>query len=170
VAVNISPMQFRSRTLAQAVVHALAASGLQSSRLDLEITESAVLHDNEWTFATLHQLRLLGVRISMDDFGTGYSSLSCLRRFPFDHIKLDQSFLRDAAGRADCAAIVGAVASLGKALGITTIAEGVETAEQLERLRAEGYAEAQGYLFGSAVPADRVAWLLRKERVVPSVA
>jgi diguanylate cyclase (GGDEF)-like protein/PAS domain S-box-containing protein len=147
VAVNLSPAQFKSRNLVAAVVRALAASGLAASRLELEITETVLLLENEATVKTLHELRGLGVRISMDDFGTGYSSLSYLRSFPFDKIKIDQSFVRDLSDKQDCAAIIRAVAGLGSSLGMTTTAEGVETIEQLDQVIAEGCTEVQGYLF-----------------------
>jgi len=161
VAVNLSPVQFRSRNLVQAITLALASSGLSPSRLELEITESVLLQDNEATLASLHQLKSLGIRISMDDFGTGYSSLSYLRSFPFDKIKIDQSFIRDLASREDCLAIVRAVTGLGANLGMTTTAEGVETGEQVAKLRAEGCTEVQGYLFSPPIPAREVDPLLR---------
>ena len=154
VAVNLSPAQFKSRSVVQAVLNALAISGLDATRLELEITESVLLHDNEATLATLHQLRSFGIKISMDDFGTGYSSLSYLRSFPFDKIKIDRSFIKDISDKGDCAAIVKAVAGLGKGLGIATTAEGVETAEQLQHVRAEGCTEVQGYLFSAPQPAE----------------
>ncbi|WP_456828083.1 putative bifunctional diguanylate cyclase/phosphodiesterase [Bradyrhizobium sp. USDA 4518] len=160
VAVNLSPMQFRSRNLVQVVISALASSGLSPKRLELEITETVFLAETEANLAILHQLRELGVAISMDDFGTGYSSLSYLRSFPFDKIKIDRSFVKDLAERSDCVAIVGAIAGLGRRLKITTIAEGVETNEQLDRLRAEGCNEVQGFLFSSAKPAAEVEQLL----------
>jgi diguanylate cyclase (GGDEF)-like protein len=156
IAVNLSPVQFRSRNLVPAVVNALAMSGLRSSRLELEITESVLLENNESTLATLHHLRGLGVRISMDDFGTGYSSLSYLRSFPFDKIKIDRSFTLDIESTADSVAIVRAVASLGTSLGIITTAEGVETQRQLDIVRREGCTEVQGYVYSEAVPADGV--------------
>lgn len=162
VAVNLSPVQFRSRNLVQVVVAALAYSGLSPSRLELEITESLFLAETEANIATLHQLRALGVRISMDDFGTGYSSLSYLRSFPFDKIKIDRSFVKDLVERPDCMAIVRAISGLGRSMNITTTAEGVETMEQLERLRAEGCNEVQGYLFSAAKPAGELAVLLDK--------
>ena len=160
VAVNLSPVQFRSRHLVQAVISALAQSGLPASRLELEITETVFLAETEANLATLHQLRDLGVRISMDDFGTGYSSLSYLRSFPFDKIKIDRSFVQDLAHRPDCLAIVRAISGLGRSLNITTTAEGVESAEQLDWLRAEGCNEGQGFLFSPARPGAEVAALL----------
>ena len=160
VAVNVSPMQFRNKTLVLAVVSALAATGLRPDLLELEITETVLMNNNEATLAALHQLRDLGVRISMDDFGTGYSSLSYLRSFPFDKIKIDQSFVRDLAERPDSIAIIRAVTGLGQSYGITTTAEGVETQEQLDQMRAEGCSEVQGYFYSKPVPAGEIAQLL----------
>jgi diguanylate cyclase (GGDEF)-like protein/PAS domain S-box-containing protein len=154
VAVNLSPAQFKSRSLVESVINALAVSGLAATRLELEITESVLLHENETTLATLHQLRGFGIKISMDDFGTGYSSLSYLRSFPFDKIKIDRSFIKDISDKGDCAAIVKAVAGLGKGLGIATTAEGVETLEQLRHVRAEGCTEVQGYFFSEPQSVD----------------
>jgi diguanylate cyclase (GGDEF)-like protein/PAS domain S-box-containing protein len=162
VAVNLSPVQFRSRNLVQVVISALAHSGLSPTRLELEITESLFLAETEANLAILHQLRELGVSISMDDFGTGYSSLSYLRSFPFDKIKIDRSFVKDLAQRSDCVAIVRAISGLGRSLNITTTAEGVETTDQLDWLRAEGCNEVQGFLFSAAKPAAEVAQLLLK--------
>jgi EAL domain-containing protein (putative c-di-GMP-specific phosphodiesterase class I) len=144
------------------VVAALGASGLPASRLELEITETVLLQDTEATITTLTSLRDLGVSISMDDFGTGYSSLSYLRRFPFDKIKIDRSFIRDLSDEPDSIAIIRAVAGLGSSLGISTTAEGVETEAQLQRLREEGCTEVQGYLFSKPIPADQVQLLLQR--------
>jgi diguanylate cyclase (GGDEF)-like protein/PAS domain S-box-containing protein len=160
VAVNLSPVQFRSRNLVQVVISALAHSGLSPRRLELEITESLFLAETEANLAILHQLRELGVSISMDDFGTGYSSLSYLRSFPFDKIKIDRSFVKDLAQRSDCVAIVRAISGLGRSLNITTTAEGVETVDQLDWLRAEGCNEVQGFLFSAAKPAAEIEALL----------
>ncbi|MGA9090745.1 MAG: EAL domain-containing protein [Bradyrhizobium sp.] len=162
VAVNLSPVQFRSRNLVQAVISALAHSGLSPLRLELEITESLFLAETEANLAILHQLRGLGISISMDDFGTGYSSLSYLRSFPFDKIKIDRSFVKDIAERPDCLAIVRAISGLGRSLNITTTAEGVETIDQFDWLRAEGCNEVQGFLFSAAKPAAEIAALLSK--------
>jgi diguanylate cyclase (GGDEF)-like protein len=162
VAVNLSPVQFRSRNLVQVVISALAQSGLSPKRLELEITESIFLAETEANLAILHQLRELGVRISMDDFGTGYSSLSYLRSFPFDKIKIDRSFVKDLAERPDCVAIVRAISGLGRSLNITTTAEGAETIDQFDWLRAEGCNEVQGFLFSAARPAAEVAELLAR--------
>jgi diguanylate cyclase (GGDEF)-like protein len=170
VAVNLSPVQFKHRTLVQSVITAIAASGLPAERLELEITESVLLQDSEATLATLHTLRSFGVHISMDDFGTGYSSLSYLRSFPFDKIKIDQSFVRELSTRDDCVAIVRAVAGLGTSLGIATTAEGVETTEQLELLRLQGCGEVQGYLFSRPRPAAEVEAMLGQAQHVRNVA
>jgi len=156
IAVNLSSAQFKSRRVVQSVLNALAISGLDARRLELEITESVLTHDNEGTLRTLHELRGFGVKISMDDFGTGYSSLSYLRSFPFDKIKIDRSFIKDISAKGDCAAIVKAVVSLGHGLGIATTAEGVETAEQLDHVRSEGCTEVQGYLFSAPRRAEDV--------------
>ncbi|OYX94139.1 MAG: diguanylate cyclase, partial [Caulobacter sp. 35-67-4] len=145
LAVNLSPAQFRDRGLVRTVVSALAVSGLPAQRLELEITESVLLQDNVANMGMLHDLKALGVRISMDDFGTGYSSLSYLRSFPFDKIKIDQTFVRDILEDSDAMAIIKAVLDLGSSLGIVTTAEGVESVEQLNALRDQGCAEIQGY-------------------------
>ena len=152
VAVNISPVQFAGGDLPNLVRDALSASGLPASRLELEITESALLQDSDTVVATLHRLRALGLRVALDDFGTKYSSLSYLRSFPFDKIKIDQTFVRDMGTRADCLAIVRSVARLADQLGMTATAEGVEERGQLEQVREAGCTEAQGYLFGRPTP------------------
>ena len=169
VAVNFSPAQFRSRTLILDVTSALAASGLRPKRLEVEITESVMLQDTDAVLQTLHQIRELGVRISMDDFGTGYSSLSYLRKFPFDKIKIDQSFIRDLTDKADSIAIVKAVATMSASLGMDTVAEGVETQDQLRKIRHEGCTEVQGYLFSKPRPGPEILGLIAafdKERQV----
>ncbi len=174
LAVSLSPVQFASPNLVAAVTSALAASGLPARRLELEITESVLLEESEAVLATLHRLRGLGARIAMDDFGTGYSSLSYLRSFPFDKIKIDRSFVRGlssspgdgeqaaaaAAEAGECAAIVRAIAGLGASFGMATTAEGVETEEQLRRIRDEGCTEAQGFLVSRPVPAGEIDGLL----------
>jgi diguanylate cyclase (GGDEF)-like protein len=166
VAVNLSAMQFKGRNLVQLTLNALAAAGLPSSRLELEITESVLLQDETHVLGLLHQLREIGVRISMDDFGTGYSSLAYLRNFPFDKIKIDRSFVRDMLVRKDCQAIVRAVVGLARSLGITTIIEGIETKEQLAGAKADGCDEGQGYLFAKPMPEPKVAeFLAERERV-----
>jgi diguanylate cyclase (GGDEF)-like protein len=162
VAVNLSPVQFNRHDLVRRVTEALTGSGLPAQRLDLEITESVLLMHNVDNIGTLRELRALGVRISMDDFGTGYSSLSYLRSFPFDKIKIDQSFIRDLPHDKDAAAIVRAITALGASLGMVTVAEGVERPDQLARLREEGCAEVQGYLFSTPQPASEIPGLLRR--------
>jgi diguanylate cyclase (GGDEF)-like protein len=162
VAINLSPVQFKSPDLVALVLSALEQSGLPAHRLELEITESVLLQNNEATLATLHFLHAHSVRISLDDFGTGYSSLSYLRSFPFDKIKIDRSFVEEVTSRADSLAIVRAVAGLGRSLGIATTAEGVETDAQLELLRREGCTQAQGYLFSKPRPAAEVKKLLAR--------
>ena len=153
VAVNVSPSQFKSRKLVQAVRAALSASGLAPHRLELEITEGVLLRESEANLATLHALRALGLRISMDDFGTGYSSLSYLRSFPFDKIKIDRSFVSGDTANGDSMAIVRAIASLGASFGMTTVAAGVETPEQMRRIREEGCTDVQGYHISRPVAA-----------------
>ena len=160
VAVNLSPLQFKNKNLLATVVTALSTSRLSPNRLELEITESSLLQDSDATLAVLNELRRLGVRISMDDFGTGYSSLSYLRKFPFDKIKIDGSFIRDITGRGDSLAIVRAVIAMSGSLGMVTTAEGVETVEQMECLRRERCTEAQGFLFSRPRPAAEIGELL----------
>jgi len=154
IAVNVSPVQVKSANLVKTVRAALDSSGLPAQRLELEITETALLGDDKAILDTLNRLRELGVAIALDDFGTGYSSLSYLRRFPFSKIKIDQTFIRDSTENSDSLAILRAVIGLGRNLGISTCAEGVETAEQLRRLKAEGCSEAQGFYFSRPEPAD----------------
>ncbi len=156
VAVNLSPPQFRG-SLVPAVRSALEAAGLPARRLALEITEAALLKGNEKVLATLHALRDCGVEIALDNFGTGYSSLSCLRAFPFDRIKIDQSFVREMDRRPDCLAIVRSVAQLAQTLGMATTAEGIETPEQLDQVRNAGCAQAQGYYFDPPKPVSEIA-------------
>jgi EAL domain-containing protein (putative c-di-GMP-specific phosphodiesterase class I) len=160
VSVNLSPLQFSKGNLVSTVVSALASSGLPASRLELEITESVLLEKSERNIAILNQLRELGARISMDDFGTGYSSIGYLRSFPFDKIKIDQSFVRDLLVDEGSLAIVRAIASLGVSFGMTTTAEGVETEEQMRCLNLEGCVEVQGYLYSRPVPTTEIAGVL----------
>ncbi len=163
VAVNLSPVQFKNKRLFETVQAVLRETGLPPTRLELEITESLLLDDNEHTLQTLHRLRAIGIRISMDDFGTGYSSLSYLRAFPFDKIKIDRSFMRDLDKRGDSLAIIKAVIGLGQSLGMSTTAEGVETEEQLKAVREQGCSEVQGFLFSPPLEAGQVAALLARE-------
>ena len=165
VAVNLSPLQFKQNDLVQLVAEALLSAGLSASRLDLEITETVLLENTDKTLATLHELRGLGVRISMDDFGTGFSSLSNLRSFRFDNIKIDRSFIQGLGQSEQCSAIVQAVAGLGAGLDVTTTAEGVETADQLEWVRAFGIIEVQGFFLGCPVPAAEVERLIASTQV-----
>ncbi len=160
VAVNFSPVQFRNRGLVAMVTQALAAAGLPPTRLEIEITEAELLQKDEMTVAMLHQLRALGVRISMDDFGTGYSSLSYLRSFPFDKIKIDRSFIADIERNGESQAIIRAIAELGASLGIATTAEGIENQEQLELVRRAGCTEVQGYLLSPPRAAAEVLDLI----------
>ncbi len=160
VSVNLSPLQFLKGNLTATVMNALATSGLDASRLELEITESVLLDKTERNIEILNQLRDLGARISMDDFGTGYSSIGYLRNFRFDKIKIDQSFVRDVLVDEGSLAIVRAIAGLGASFGMTTTAEGVETEAQMRRLNLEGCVEAQGYLYSEPIPVDEVALFL----------
>ena len=157
VSVNLSPVQIRHTALIPTVQYALATSGMPSSRLELEITESALLQESEPVLATLHQLRGIGCSIALDDFGIGYSSLSYLRSFPFNKLKVDQSFTKEILVRSNCEAIVRSVTSLAHTLGMTTTIEGVETEEQLDRLRDVGCTQVQGYLFDKPLPLSAIA-------------
>ena len=152
VAANLSPVQFRRGNLVEGISRILGETGCSPKRLMLEITETVLMQGTTENFETLHQLRKLGISIVLDDFGTGYSSLSYLRLFPFDQIKIDRSFVSELSSNADCAAIVSAVASLGRSLHVDTVAEGVETEEQLVLARAAGCTHAQGFLFGRPCP------------------
>ena len=157
VAVNLSPAQIREHELARVIITALATSGLSSNRLELEITEEMLLRDDDKTLALLHGLRELGVRIVLDDFGTGYSSLNYLRRFPLDKIKIDRSFVRDLSHENKVSiAIVRAIVQIATVLKVGTTAEGVETEEQLELVRAAGCIEMQGYLFSKPKPIEEL--------------
>jgi EAL domain-containing protein (putative c-di-GMP-specific phosphodiesterase class I) len=156
VSVNLSPVQFNSRNMLDIVKSALATSGLQANRLELEITETVLLSNTAYNTELLFELRKLGVRIAMDDFGTGYSSLNYLRTFPFDKIKIDRSFVSDIDSDKRNLAILQAVVSLGSAFNITTTAEGVETQEQLTRLKSEHFGEVQGFFTGKPMPQPEV--------------
>jgi diguanylate cyclase (GGDEF)-like protein len=160
VSVNLSSLQFSKGNLVATVVSALAFSGLPAARLELEITESVLLEKSERNISILGQLRELGVRISMDDFGTGYSSIGYLRSFPFDKIKIDQSFVRDLLVDEGSLAIVRAIAGLGVSFGMTTTAEGVETEEQMRCLNLEGCVEVQGYLYSKPIPTSEIPGVL----------
>ena len=160
LSVNLSPIQFKSSGLVDVIMNALAFSGLPAQRLELEITESALLENSESTLAMLYQIRSLGVGIAMDDFGTGYSSLSYLQSFPFERIKIDRSFVKDMVEHESSLSIVRTISSLASGLRMATTAEGVETPEQLEALRREGCGEIQGFLFSRPMPAQEIDKLL----------
>jgi diguanylate cyclase (GGDEF)-like protein len=160
VAVNVSPAQFKDKHFATVVKDIVRESGLAPERLEVEITESMLLRNTETNLAILHELKAFGIRVSMDDFGTGYSSLGNLRSFPFDKIKIDKSFINDLNKTPDAAAIIRAVLSLGRSLGMTTTAEGVETRDQLAYLRAEGCLEVQGHYYAKAMPAEEIEAML----------
>jgi len=165
IAVNISPVQFRSPRLMRCILAALTSSEMPAHRLELEITETVLLSDNSETIDLLHQLRSVGVRISLDDFGTGYSSLGYLRRFPFDKMKIDRSFVRDLGCDEGTMAIVRALINLANSLGMATTAEGVETREQLEWLQKECCTEIQGYIISRPVPHKDIRLLLESDQL-----
>lgn len=170
IAVNLSPRQLKTSGFGAILVNTLATSGLAPERLELEVTESVLLSDNKETLAVLHQAKALGVKVSMDDFGTGYSSLSYLRSFPFDKIKIDQSFVRSMSYCEDSVSIVKAVIELSNSLNMTTTAEGVETEDLIEMLRDIGCTEAQGYYFGRPMPANEAQKLLSREFPIQAIA
>ena len=171
VAVNLSPAQLTNRNLVSVVKKALADSGMDARRLQLEITETVLLQNTFATLARLHELRKLGAQIALDDFGTGYSSLSYLRSFPFDKIKIDQSFIQDMSNGAEPLAIVNAVAGLAKCLNMISTAEGVETQQQMDTVQSMGCTEMQGYLFSRARPAKEIGQFFSSTAVAaPEVA
>jgi diguanylate cyclase (GGDEF)-like protein len=161
IAVNVSPVQFQHAGLYEAVHDALRESGITAARLELEITEGVLLQDTKQTLATLLRLQQLGIKLAMDDFGTGYSSLSYLQKFKFDKVKIDRSFITSIASDHNATAIVRAVVSIGEALGVSVIAEGIETQQQAELLRGQGCLEGQGYLYSQPVPAGEFSKLLQ---------
>lgn len=160
VAVNVSPVQFRLGGFLETVRDALASSGLDPRRLELEVTEGILLNDTEETLAILSSLRDIGVKLAMDDFGTGYASLGYLQKFRFDKIKIDRSFIKNLGNDANAAAIVRAVVGLSEELGMTTNAEGVENQQQMELLRGHGCSEVQGYLFWAPMPCEEFQRLI----------
>ena len=166
IAVNLSPVQFKDRRLAEIVKNVLASTGLPAQRLELEITETVVLQENQANRATLQELGALGVTIALDDFGIGYSSLSYPRAFPFSKIKIDQSFVMELCDKSDSAPIVRAIADLGRSLGVPTIAEGVETLAQLRLVRAAGCKEAKGFLFSRPVAVSDVPAVIARRKSV----
>jgi EAL domain-containing protein (putative c-di-GMP-specific phosphodiesterase class I) len=169
VSVNLSPVQFRNVATVDMFCRALRDSGLPPGRLEVEITESVFLNGDAETVETLHQLRCMGLSIMLDDFGTGYSSLGYLRMFPFDKIKIDRSFVRELSKNTECDAIVSAVAHLGRDLRIPTVAEGIETEDQLLLVRAAGCTLAQGFLFGQPCPVGALSFRGWRERM-PKIA
>jgi diguanylate cyclase (GGDEF)-like protein len=173
VAVNVSANQLGKGMLAPSILSALVKSGLSPDRLEIEVTETALFGSEQACIDDLRRLRDMGVRVALDDFGTGYSSLSHLQLFPFDKIKIDRSFVANVTARSESGAVIRAVADIGRRLGVTTVAEGVETQEQLDRVREEGCQEVQGYLFGGAVPhgADvpAVAGLKNRSNVIIAI-
>ena len=172
VSVNLSAVQFSNPALVDTVAAALRESGLAPGRLELEITESAMLQDTEANLATLHRLKALGVDICMDDFGTGYSSLGYLQRFPFDKVKIDRAFIAELGRSRASAAIVGAVIELCSSLEMSTTAEGVETEEQFSALVRVGCTEAQGYYFSAGRPSEEIPELIEalERRAMPAAA
>jgi len=166
IAVNVSPVQFHRGALNETILMALADSGLQPGRLEIEITESIFLEGSETTLRLLHSLRSLGIRVALDDFGTGYSSLSYLQSFPFDKLKIDRSFIQNLLTREGASAIVRAITELAHALNIETTAEGVEETAQLMELRAHGCSSVQGFLFAEPMTAADVDRLFKEDGVV----
>jgi EAL domain-containing protein (putative c-di-GMP-specific phosphodiesterase class I) len=163
IAVNLSPIQFRAAGFADRLIDLVRQAGVSPRRLELEVTEGVLLDDDQLVHAALTALRIAGFRIALDDFGTGYSSFSYLRRFEFDKIKIDRSFIQHLGHQVDSAALVSAVVTIGHALGMTVVAEGVETGEQKQFLIAAGCNQMQGFLFSKAVPQDEVDDLLANQ-------
>jgi EAL domain-containing protein (putative c-di-GMP-specific phosphodiesterase class I) len=163
VAVNLSARQFTHEKLLDDVARILAETGLDPTRLEFEITESMVMHNAQHAVKLLNRLKDMGIHLSIDDFGTGYSSLSYLKRFPIDSVKIDRSFIRDIPGDADDAAITQAIIAMAHGLRISVIAEGVETREQFEFLRAHGCDEIQGNFLSAALPQEEFARLMEKQ-------
>ncbi|MFT5329083.1 MAG: diguanylate cyclase (GGDEF)-like protein [Parasphingorhabdus sp.] len=164
VAVNLSPTQMRSPNLLPTIIHGLASAGIETDRLELEITETVIMSNNESNFDLLNKIHSLGVKIALDDFGTGYSSLNYLRSFPFDKIKIDRCFVEEVVSREDCQAIIRAVAGLATSLGMVTTAEGIECEEQLAQVKRAGCKLVQGHLFSRAIPAHEIAGRVVKSR------
>ena len=168
VAVNVSPVQFQRPGLNQVILNALALSGLAPNRLEIEITESIFLEGSEETLDALHALRALGIRIALDDFGTGYSSLSYLQKFPFDKLKIDQSFIQALLVRPGASAVIRAITDLATALGMETTAEGVEETLQLRELEMHGCSSIQGFLFSKPIRANEISALLDQPALADS--
>jgi len=161
IAVNVSPVQFEADGFVESVLSALSASGLAPCRLELELTETVLLTEDKIVIARMEALRAVGIKLSLDDFGTGYSSFNYLRKYPFNKVKIDQTFIREPYADENAHLIVAAIAGLGVAMGMTVIAEGVETEEQLSRIRLLGCSAAQGYLFSRPIFANDIATYLR---------
>ena len=154
ISINLSPIQFRRRSVRNAVAAAIEATGVNPALIDLELTESILLGDAEDVISQLHALRALGVTLSLDDFGTGYSSLSYVRDFPLDRLKIDRTFIQGLGTNQNDLAIVRTIIDLGHILHLRVLAEGVETEGQLRLLQAEGCDEVQGFHFSAAMPPD----------------
>jgi EAL domain-containing protein (putative c-di-GMP-specific phosphodiesterase class I) len=171
IAVNLSPIQFLHPNLPGLVADILTETGMKAENLELELTESAIIHDKERTLAQLQKIRQLGVTIALDDFGTGYSSLDTLRAFPFDKIKLDRTFMDELESSVQARSIIRAVLALGRSLEIPVLAEGIETEDQLAILLAEGCDSAQGYYLGRPAPLAKILSALEaKEQAQKSAA
>jgi len=164
VAVNLSPAQLRSPNLLPTIIHGLASAGVEAERLELEITETVIMSQDDSNIGLLNRIRSLGVKFALDDFGTGFSSLNYLRSFPFDKIKIDRCFVEEVVSRKDCQAIIRAVADLASSLGMVTTAEGVECEEQLAQVRLAGCRQVQGHLFSKAIPAREITGRMEKPR------
>ncbi|MEP4060128.1 EAL domain-containing protein, partial [Parasphingorhabdus sp.] len=168
IALNLSSVQIRSERFIAVLMQSLAATGVAPGRVELEITETALLHDTKENVETLHKLRAIGVRIALDDFGTGYSSLNYLRAFPFDTIKIDRCFVTDLATRSDCQAIIKAIVGLAQELGMKTVAEGIEEREQFQWLEAIGCTAAQGYYISRPISSENRSAKATGQNVEPS--
>jgi len=162
IAINTSPVELRNAGFVAGVQTILAETGLPPRYLELELTETSLMHDSKSMSTVLHELKDIGVKLALDDFGTGYSSLSHLRRFPIDTLKIDEAFVRDIATNANDSTIVAAVIGMGKNLRMRVVAEGIETREQLNALQAQNCPEGQGHYFGEAVTATAFTQLLER--------
>jgi EAL domain-containing protein (putative c-di-GMP-specific phosphodiesterase class I) len=168
LSVNLSARQFIQRDLIASIRQTLEETGLAAEYLELELTESLIMHNADLFISTLRELREIGIELAVDDFGTGYSSLSYLQRFPINRLKIDQSFVRDIFGNADSGAISVAIIMLGHSLGLKVIAEGVETIEQLDFLHSSNCNEIQGYFFSKPLPAEEMQKLLEQDARTPA--
>jgi EAL domain-containing protein (putative c-di-GMP-specific phosphodiesterase class I) len=166
VSINLSARQFVKKDLVQSIVKILVDTGLPPAQLELELTESLIMHNPEYSISALNNLKSLGIGLAVDDFGTGFSSLSYLKRFAIDRLKIDQSFVHDLASDIDSSVIAGAVIHLGHSMGLKVVAEGVETPAQLEFLRGQHCDEIQGYYFSKPLPADEVERVLAEGQLL----